>query len=1009
MQLDSFERRNRFCIHKYIEITNKNMFKKSLKRLSSLMLIFSMFFSTLGVPQAIAGMMCSNSIEVALVMDRSGSMFGISMTESKAAATSFVNHLGSNDKSALVSFASDVELENALTNDHSITTSNIQTLSPIGPTNIGGAIQLANTLFSPGSTAAQVEILFTDGQSNVGPDAIVMANEAASKGIKIFTIGLGVGVDAAILQSIADATGGEYYYAPTSAELEGIYDSISTRVCQLGSITGYKYQTDVNGNNQSIITGWNLTLAGDNYSQTISTDISGKSSFAGLNPGNYTLSEGLNPGIFEQTYPFINTGKYDYDIVLTEGQNLEYSFGNYLPLCGDGYCDIRYEDCSSCPDECGECELDKVTVVATKIVCDDEESLPNWGNGNSGVDIMEDTAVNFVAENPSCHLEKDWSFQVGDQNAVKLAGSETREGTSQEGWTTFGPTGVDGTAQTEVTLSQSITQLRLREVLKNGYIPFTYPPNDNPVSAEFYCNTDVLNYDNYDYITNLQAGETYYCVGFNALEVTPPPVYQCSDGIDNDNDGKIDYPADDGCDNAEDDDEYTPPTPVYKCSDGIDNDGDTLVDDDDPGCWADVNDPNSYNPYDDCELNDSLPQCSDRIDNDGDGDIDAYDLTCSRNGTYDPNLDNEENQKPVITVASPVTLTVADSFDPSSGYATAEDTEDGDITNDITVSSNTVVNTPGTYLVTYDVDDSEGLAADTKTLEVIVVAPVPECGNGVCNGNENCSTCSQDCGTCPTPPSGGGGGGSSLIPLTIADKGVCVVNKNNIAFFRFRSNKNSFTQVFCDKEYHYDMGQKDSHYGFPLYSPDPDVTSKDTEFTTNHEAAMVLSEGSGTYHCRVVAFKDSAMAKDDVTCEVKAPPVVVPEPPTPVQPEPTCPACNPFKSFIKLGGNNDPAEVMKLERFLNEHEGEKLEIDGVYELEDFQAVARFQKKHYNAVLDPWGIKDPTGYFYITTRKKANEIECPTMSFPLTEKEQNEVDWYRGLMEADVAKRVFVGK
>ena len=67
--------------------------------------------------------------------------------------------------------------------------------------------------------------------------------------------------------------------------------------------------------------------------------------------------------------------------------------------------------------------------------------------------------------------------------------------------------------------------MRLREVLKEGYIPFTYPPDNDNVSAEFYCADDVYNYDNFDFIRNLQEGETYYCVAFNAPLVVEP---QCS-------------------------------------------------------------------------------------------------------------------------------------------------------------------------------------------------------------------------------------------------------------------------------------------------------------------------------------------------------------------------------------------------------------------------------------------------------------------------------------------------
>ncbi|MBU1051056.1 MAG: hypothetical protein KJ718_00680 [Nanoarchaeota archaeon] len=60
-----------------------------------------------------------------------------------------------------------------------------------------------------------------------------------------------------------------------------------------------------------------------------------------------------------------------------------------------------------------------------------------------------------------------------------------------------------------------------------------------------------------------------------------PTVTQCSDGIDNDNDGAIDYPNDFSCDSLEDEDETNP---MAQCQDGIDNDNDGFVDLADPSC-----------------------------------------------------------------------------------------------------------------------------------------------------------------------------------------------------------------------------------------------------------------------------------------------------------------------------------------------------------------------------------------------------------------------------------------
>ena len=53
----------------------------------------------------------------------------------------------------------------------------------------------------------------------------------------------------------------------------------------------------------------------------------------------------------------------------------------------------------------------------------------------------------------------------------------------------------------------------------------------------------------------------------------------CRDGLDNDGDGRVDFPRDLGCTTADDGTEEPP------CADGFDNDGDGLVDDaEDPGC-----------------------------------------------------------------------------------------------------------------------------------------------------------------------------------------------------------------------------------------------------------------------------------------------------------------------------------------------------------------------------------------------------------------------------------------
>ncbi len=86
---------------------------------------------------------------------------------------------------------------------------------------------------------------------------------------------------------------------------------------------------------------------------------------------------------------------------------------------------------------------------------------------------------------------------------------------------------------------------------------------------------------------------------------TPPaPSYQCSDTLDNDNDGPIDYPNDKSCSSSTDNDETVP----QQCSDTFDNDGDGPIDMNDKSCSSST------------DNDETVPQqCSDTWDNDNDG------------------------------------------------------------------------------------------------------------------------------------------------------------------------------------------------------------------------------------------------------------------------------------------------------------------------------------------------------------------------------------------------------
>ncbi|MBL8158480.1 peptidoglycan-binding protein [bacterium] len=106
--------------------------------------------------------------------------------------------------------------------------------------------------------------------------------------------------------------------------------------------------------------------------------------------------------------------------------------------------------------------------------------------------------------------------------------------------------------------------------------------------------------------------------------------------------------------------------------------------------------------------------------------------------------------------------------------------------------------------------------------------------------------------------------------------------------------------------------------------------------------------------------------------------------------------CEPLLTeYIRPYRANTPAQVKVLQGFLNESEGENLTLSGVYDGKTQAAVKRFQLKHADEILTPWGITSATGNVYYTTQKAVNSINCKDDSkFQLTAAQQNEIKSFK---------------
>jgi len=103
-----------------------------------------------------------------------------------------------------------------------------------------------------------------------------------------------------------------------------------------------------------------------------------------------------------------------------------------------------------------------------------------------------------------------------------------------------------------------------------------------------------------------------------------------------------------------------------------------------------------------------------------------------------------------------------------------------------------------------------------------------------------------------------------------------------------------------------------------------------------------------------------------------------------------CPAQ--IDKFLRRGYLNDSDAVKQLQNFLNDYQQAGLKADGNFGIATERALKKFQLKHEDTVLGPWGMQVPTGIFYITSQIQVNNILCPDLNLqipnPLIPFEQN---------------------
>ena len=235
----------------------------------------------------------TNETTIILAMDVSGSMCSTDIAPSRLeaaedAAVGFVTSQTANTQIGIVAFSGFAAVVQAPTTDQRTLVDAIRSLTTGRRTAIGSGLLAAIDAIAevdptvarsvipgrpgtepppvvPGAYAPDIIVLLTDGASNAGPEPVDAAQQAADRGLRVYTIGFGSqeggqldpvcrqqfmgnepgaafgggggfggaggfrrGIDEGTLRQVADLTGGTYYPAESAADLQHVLSNLPT-------------------------------------------------------------------------------------------------------------------------------------------------------------------------------------------------------------------------------------------------------------------------------------------------------------------------------------------------------------------------------------------------------------------------------------------------------------------------------------------------------------------------------------------------------------------------------------------------------------------------------------------------------------------------------------------------------------------------------------------------------------------------------------------------------------
>ncbi len=189
-------------------------------------------------------------VNIAIVIDKSGSMGGEKIMKAREAAIMAINRLNAQDIISVVTYDSTVQVLIPATkvSDKQSLFQKIRNIQAGSSTALFSGVSKGAAEMRKFLSEDRVNrlILLSDGLANIGPQSPSALGQLGAslikEGISVTTIGLGTGYNEDLMTKLAGMSDGSHYFAERASELAGVFESEFERAL---SVVAQEIQTEI--------------------------------------------------------------------------------------------------------------------------------------------------------------------------------------------------------------------------------------------------------------------------------------------------------------------------------------------------------------------------------------------------------------------------------------------------------------------------------------------------------------------------------------------------------------------------------------------------------------------------------------------------------------------------------------------------------------------------------------------------------------------------------------------